>query len=420
VTVAERYAAWLAEGGRLRHDAYYTEARARFSALPDDVLVTPGDVVTGKASCGVSVLSERASANVEVCGVRQADAERFFAAVDGVRTAAEVRLAAGLDEETWDTLIAALFGTVVFAPLAVAALEARLPNAEIVRYPGSPYEVVRAYWANMVDVRHHIEALHAADRADFETFLRELHTLALVGKSGESFYRPASPIVAKERLSPGQFAALPPVTEGGRFVSGLRVNASAIGGPHFRDLLLESVGENAADEPGWGSVVIARADADPAPAPWFCPPRPLTPAHFDALRSLLDEATAAEGERALASAGAFHWHFVRLHPFGFANQCLAMSLANHVVRAVKGAGIPHLVLDHLALDLPLAAYREVFLRAVRHWAPAGADAVQRTLSLMQKKQRSFAFVAALSRAPSREAARAILAADPDGARLSLL
>jgi hypothetical protein len=430
--VAARYAAWLAQGAeKAGHDAYYTEPRARFVVEDGDVLVTPADVVTTKASCGVGVVSERASARVEVCGVRPDEAARVFAAIDGTRTAAEVRREAAVDEETWATMTAALFGTVVFAPLAVASLEERLPNAEIVRYPGSPYEVVRAYWANMADVSEHIEARLATAEDDFATFLRELHALALAGKSGESFYRPASPIAAKERLSPGQFADLPPVTErssaGIRFVSGLRVNASALGGPYFRELLLESIpGAGKSDPaPPWGEVIVARADADSAAAPWFCPPRPLTPAHFDVLRALLSAATTAakRGDRALAlsSAGAFHWHFVRLHPFGFANQCLAMSLANHVVRAVVGAGMPHLVLDHLALDLPLDVYREVFGRGVRHWVPvAGVDAVQRTLSLMQKKQRSFAFIGALSQAPSVEAARAILGADPDGARLSLL
>jgi hypothetical protein len=212
---------------------------------------------------------------------------------------------------------------------------------------------------------------------------------------------------------------------GDRFVSGLRVNASAIGGTYHRELLVESIKDaGSRDTPGsdldWGKVVVTRADADAAAAPWFCPPRPATAAHFNALRTLLALALEADPHVALACIALFHQRFVRLHPFAFANQCLAMSLVNHVVRKLEPSGIPHLVLDHLALDLPPEHYVPVFRRAVRHWVSRESDAVQRTLAAMQRRQRSFAFMQALSRARSIDEARAVVAADTDGARLSLL
>lgn len=448
--VASAYVDWLGAGapGAPAEGAYYTEARARFEARDADVLRTPGDVRVGKAGCGASVASERARAAVEVCGVQVRDAERVVAAIDGARTAAEVRRHAAIADAAWSALLGALFGTVVFAPAAVAALEARAPSAEIVRFPGSPYEIVRPYWENVVEVRERLGegALDAAilDTAAFVRLLRELHAAVLVG-TGASFYRPASPIAAKERFAPGELATDPVVTEAGpegavvRFVSGLRVNASPLGGPHYVPLLLERApGEASGDgvlgaldaeeaSPGaapWGAVLLARADADERAAPWFCPPRPLTAAHFDALRAHLTEAlrAARAGDRAgiLARVAVFHRAFVRLHPFGFANQCLAMALVNRVLCDALGAGMPHLVLDHLALQLPAGAYAAAFGRAVSAWLPEDPDPVHRTLELAQKKVRCFGFMSDLSRAETREEARRLLRERGEDARLALL
>ena len=49
------------------------------------------------------------------------------------------------------------FSRVLFAPSAVAELELALPALEIVRFPGSPYEIVRSYWRNAAAVRRCID-----------------------------------------------------------------------------------------------------------------------------------------------------------------------------------------------------------------------------------------------------------------------
>src|SRR5262249_24017915 len=154
------------------------------------------------------------------------------------------------------------------------------------------------------------------------------------------------------------------------FVSGPRVNAVPIGGERYQELLARSVDDMASlateraltDDEGlaWGRVVTAKADADTAPAPWFCPPRPFADAHFAAVfRSLSAAREAGYTDEAIRHAAGVHFRLVRLHPFVSGNQSIAMALVNGLLRPVVGAGLPHLVLDHLALRLALPAYERV-------------------------------------------------------------
>ena len=122
----------------------------------------------------------------------------------------------------------------------------------IVRFAGSPYEIVRAYWENMGDLRARVDAAKAEldDTARFTAFVSELNVLCHVGASGENFYRPASPVVGKEDVAPGEFWRTPSVTEetsaGVRFVSGPRVGATLIGGERYQALLTRSVDDEGA------------------------------------------------------------------------------------------------------------------------------------------------------------------------------
>lgn len=420
-------------------DPYYSDEIVRFELRDDDVLVSAGDVSVTPADCGVTLVSERARARLLACGVGSTDVRAVLEAIDGTRTAAEVRRASGVSPAAFRTLVERAFGVVLFAPHAVAGLEARVSSAELVRFPGSPYEVVRAYWENMADVADRVaDAGQAtASPASFLRLLREMHVLALLGSSRRSFYRPASPIVAKSPLLPGELLLAPAVTEatasGVRFVSGPRVNAAPIGGAGYHELLVSSL--DAARRRGaprdvarggalsWGHVVTARADADAAPAPWFCPPRPLEVGHFEELaRSLaraLDAVGRADAVLALSELAILHWQLIRLHPFGFANQCLAMSLVNGSLRRLHGAGIPHLVLDHLALTLPVDEYTEVFARAVEAWLVRGA-AVQRTLELVSRKRRAFGLLEALRGTTSRDEAARVVAGRSGDAPLVML
>src|SRR6185503_16440680 len=188
------------------------------------------------------------------------------------RTRRETSGVAGISPGAFDRVAERTFGVLVFAPLAVKGLEERVSGAEIVRYPGSPYEIVRPYWENMAAVARRLSAEQAPLGAEaFVRFLSQLHVLALRGEDGRSVYRPASPIVEKQDLQPGVLYPDAPrtaSTEGGvRFVSGPRVNAGPIGGDVYQALLVESVGGPQAASPAvevrdasglsWGGVVTA-------------------------------------------------------------------------------------------------------------------------------------------------------------------
>lgn len=433
---ARAYAAFRARPEEPRFDPYYSEEVARFQCRKDDVLVLPRDAQAQPAGCGALLVSTQAHARIEVCGVSPTAAARVLAAIDGMRTAEEVEGAAGVDASTWEQIMRAAFGTVLFAPSAVAELEQRVSGTEIVRFVGSPYEIVRAYWDNMATVAARLRDLSAAlSTADaFVRLMRELHVLALAGESGRSFYRPASPIFEKESEGLGEFLRSASVTEetsqGTRFVSGPRVGAGLIGGPHYHALLTESASDPGAlaparlieDEAGlsWGRIVTARAVQDEREAPWFCPPRPLSPLHFETLRAHLVDALRAEPSRSVGALAGFHWAFVRAHPFAFANQCVAMSVVNHVLRQTLGAGMPHHVLDHLALRLSKPAYEGVFRIAVRAWVVHEDSPVRRTLELVARKRRTFELLRKLDAAPSVNEARRLAGESPEDANLVLL
>jgi hypothetical protein len=101
------------------------------------------------------------------------------------------------------------------------------------------------------------------------------------------------------------------------------------------------------------------------------------------------------------------------------NQSVAMGLVNAVLRDAFGAGIPHLVLDHLALRLSLPAYEGAFARAVRCWLLVDESPVRRALELAGRRRRVFAFLEALRAARPEEIAGLIAARSAD-AELALL
>jgi hypothetical protein len=265
--------------------------------------------------------------------------------------------------------------------------------------------------------------------------LAALHVTALMGTSRTNFYCPASR-VAQNGIAPGTLWQTPSRTletpAGTRFVEGPRVHVPLLGGPGYGALLAELSGDPEATlerrehvDAGlpWGRVVTAMAERDAEPAPWFCPPRPITLAHVEELFSSLKlgVSAAARGERAatLDALADFHQRFVRLHPFRACNQALAMNIVNAVLARVTGAGMPHLVLDHVALRWAPAAYRRLFALAADAWCVAGAPAA-RVSRLLTLKRDYFALVTHLNGAADADEARVAAATMPDAARLALL
>jgi hypothetical protein len=389
----------------------------------------------GKATL---LISARSPTPLVLTGVSASKARELLACFDGERTLGEVRVRRPAERKELEQLIAQTFGLLLFAPLALHALERRVSGVEISRFPGSPYEVARPYWSNMASIREQLDGLeaHLTDTRRFVAKLEELHVVALMGADLQTFYRPRSPI-GQRRAAPGQLMHTPSRwlrgTDEALLLAGARVNASFIGGRTYHELLyatLEEPGAAASREHvdaeglGWGSVLYGRSEAETQAQDWFCPPRPFEPAHFDTLRTALvhalDAAERRDSALAIERLASFHQAFVRLHPFHCGNQCLVMSIVNWLLQRVSGAGVPHLMLDHLALRLSGAAYARVFARAVAAYAKPEPDVARRYLGLAQKRARAFALLHEISALGSLHEARGHIEAAGDDAGLLLL
>lgn len=432
------YHAWVRErrATGLAAEAYlFDERRVRFEPQGDDLLIAePGArVVERQGALHVDGPSPAAATRLRGVLTRQrASLARLLASCDGSRTHAELRKSP--ESALLPPLLDAAFGLRIFAPLAVSELNRRIPGVEVVRFPGSPYEIVRSYWSNMADVRERLHELPEAllDTDDFVPWLRELHATLLTGGARSRFYLPASPI-GMRRANPGALHDAPLVLEqrGSGLVieSGLRVNVSTVGGRWYHQLAWQSVGDEEAAWPRehreagryWGRWFRGRAASETEERDWFCPPRPTTRSHFDRLRTTLAAARAcpAHDERLNALAD-FHQCFVRLHPFACGNQALAMNLVNHVLGDAHSSGVPHLILDQFALRMTRAAYAALFVRAVRCYQLPDATAAARQRATARLCQSAFELSTLLEAATSLAEARAIADSHPVGASALLL
>jgi hypothetical protein len=124
----------------------------------------------------------------------------------------------------------------------------------------------------------------------------------------------------------------------------------------------------------------------------------------------------------LAALGAFHYRFVRVHPLPSGNQSLSMSFVNAALRRLLGIGIPHLLLDQLALRFEMPAYQRLFARAARAWSAPWPNAAERVRHLMRMTRELNEFVAALSSSITLLEARALITSPEheNGAALALL
>lgn len=424
---------------RSSDDAYlFYEARVRFSPESDDVLLALRDLSVREQGLGTSIWHGPTQTSIGLPGLDPATATRILSKIDAASSVLGVQVAARASAQQMDAFLAATFGKIVFAPNTLERFEARISGAELVRFVGSPYELRRQYWANMADCRERAESrvLEIVSLEDWLAELRALHIVCLMGKDRRSFYRPQSPLGRRD-ARPGAFYETPTrsLQEGETtlLLEGPRVSAPMIGGRSYHALLAASVGDSAAASPtrqqtdelatDWGSVCVGVARDDAAPAPWFCPPRPLTPRHFEylfaAFRSGCEVRTPSDAS-GLDSLADFHWYFVRLHPFRCANQSLSMNLVNVLLARSGGVGIPHLLLDQIALRTTRSAYRKLFTRAVRHWSVTLPSSLARWKALAQSRQCLDRFVSSLGETPNQTETARLIHRDPDGARLALL
>jgi hypothetical protein len=286
----------------------------------------------------------------------------------------------------------------------------------------------------MASVRSRASASLARFDADPLDWLRRLHVIALLGDDLATFYRPASRIT-QGGVRPGALYTTASRVEGTGatrlILAGPRVGVGFAGGERYHHLLARSAGDEGATQPAraldvsgvpWGGVLWGRAPDDSADAAWYCPPRPLTDAHFDLLfaayRAALDAVERGLVPETLSSLARFHYRFVRLHPFRCCNQSLAMNLVNEALTRALGAGIPHLLLDQLALRFSEAAYERLFALAATGYAVKGQPA-ERWRIQRDKKARAYALIERLKQATDTEA-EAIAFGDSEAARAALI
>jgi hypothetical protein len=437
------YRSFVAATSASADDGYLFDApRCRFKPEASDELVAAPGAEVVRAADSVAVLLP-GGARLPLTGFEPAKLRAVFAQLP----CSYSRLTIELGNQT-ESFIEQAFSRVLFAPKAVAELETQLPAVELVRFPGSPYEVVRSYWRNSCAVRGRLtEQGVPNDVHELRALLLELHALLLLGEgdaeSRTSFYLPAS-LLGRKKPEPGKFYEVTSSVErrSGETIitSGARVSVPLLGGVNYWQLLAESVDDMdaLADERQLqagglelGQVVRGRAKEEPAreARPWFLPPRPLQIAHFEALLGDLRSADAAEKAHdlpaALAALGAFQYRFVRFHPLPSGNQSLSMSFVNAALNRLLGSGIPHLLLDQLALRFELSAYQRLFARAARVWSAwphraPGVTSSERLRHLIRMRSELNDFVSALGNSLSLIEARAHMANRPDGAELALL
>jgi hypothetical protein len=434
----QQYAAFVAAAEKSDDGYLFDSPRCRFWPEPADELVAmPG--LTAVATPTGAALVAPGGVQLPIQGFDLKTLQRTLTLLP----CRYARLALELGPRS-SSFIEQTFSRVLFAPAAVAELELAQPACEIVRFPGSPYEVVRSYWRNLGGVRRRLDALLVegppADVPGFRALLLELHRQLLLGDSDaegpRSFYLPASAL-GRKRATPGEFyegsSSVERTGAGIVITSGARVSVPLLGGALYWQLLAESVSDEAAlsdqrklelDGLDWGQVVLGRATDELQNKPWFLSPRPLSSQHFETLLGELRAAWKARRrgdlQGALTALAAFHFGFVRAHPLPSGNQSLAMSFVNSLLRPLLGIGIPHLLLDQLALRFDRASYARIFARAAHAWSAPWPSATERLRSLLRMRGELNAFVTNITTSTSLIEARALVQEEPQGAKLALL
>lgn len=434
------YQRYLAEADAMRQGAesyLMYEPTIRFMPEADDVLVPlPGLRVATHGRTASVIQHPATNTSIVLPTIEHEKATLILSALDGTSTLLGIQLITRSSAAELDAFLRATFGKLVFAPRALDQLERRISGTELVRFVGSPYEIRRNYWSNMADCRERILSRLCNESAldDWLRELRQLHIMALMGASARSYYRPQSPLGGRD-ARPGAFYTTPTRSirhaEVTLLLDGPRVSAPQIGGRTYHALLSASLEDHDATLPDrvliddvgthWGSLCLGFARNDAAPAPWFCPPRPVTSSHWEHLWVAFSTSLRAKSAHdALISLADFHWHFIRLHPFRCANQSLGMNVVNAMLLRHEVSGIPHFLLDQCCLRFSRKAYRTLFCRAVRQLGMAAGSTLERWRSLGELRARVDRFVGRIGDCSREQEAIDLVAREPDNARAALL
>jgi hypothetical protein len=437
--VIHDYQNWLKEKPAKSQDDYlYAQSRIRFAPADHDRLAIPETATIVPLGADVGVRVSANSPPIRIPSVPKVQVESILRTLRERPLLIELPLLASVPEAACEQVMRVGFGKFVFAPSALEELEKCASAAEIVRFPGSPYEIERNYWTNVGQLSTHVGRTlnEPTGAASFALWLRELHVQLLLGEDFATFYCPSSPIAAL-RVAPGALYTNPTRTIAsalGRFiVDGPRVNASAVGGSRYLQLLCRSLDMAAPSIPEreiyetgayWGAIVTARARSEDQDREWFLPPRPMKPENWELLWESWSLAARAvccnDSPNSISQLARFHWYFVHLHPFSCANQSLAFTLINCLLNRLAGSGISQLVLDHWALRLNCPEYVRLFGRAVAVWTTTESSPMARHQDRMRKRQELDKFVSQLNSSRDELDAAAISKDQSEAAHLALL
>lgn len=262
-----------------------------------------------------------------------------------------------------------LIGIAIIAPDTIEDLELAVPGISIVRIPFSPYQIVRNYWKNMIEVRKEIEIDLFKKNSDVLEQIKRLHITTLMGSNLRTFYKPDSG-VSDISIWPGHFRN----NETGVSYGGEEFSVYMHIVAYSLDITIKDSWEVNWNDCGqyWGKGFVFDHIT------YYYPPDAPFSSQLDQLCTLLmalpSKVDHIELPKALSNVAKFHQRFIQLHPFECANQSLAMCIVNHFLQKWIGSCIPHLQLDMVAFFLSPENYSRYFARAIKYYAVKTVDA----------------------------------------------
>ncbi len=263
-----------------------------------------------------------------------------------------------------------LIGIAIILPDVIEELELAIPGISIVRSPFSPYQILRNYWKNMIDVRRKIEvSLSKNNQNELLEQIRSFHIITLMGSNLRTFYKPDSG-VSDFSVCPGHFrnGETHVICGFEEFSEYLHIVA------HSLDITIKDQWEVYWNDCGqyWGKGFVLDHTGS------YTPPDAPFGTQLDQLCILLMALPSIVNEdelpKAISALAKFHQRFVQLHPFECANQSLAMNIINHFLKKWIDSCVPHLHLDMVAFFFTPEDYSRYFARVVKYYAVKTVDA----------------------------------------------